>query len=177
MTATWLVRYTDGSELAQFDRASPAFVAAAGEVPYHAIDWPRVEELCFASAHVEERFAVALPPEGYRLSLRSRHTRTVGGDQVMCFLLLVTLAGAEPSNETVVSATYWFPDGTMHTCPHFNCPDVARYARGQLLGAPVPLAAATEVLSAAVDSQLGSPSPAPLDLIAYREVPDVFPCS
>jgi len=39
MTATWFVRYKDGTELHQYDVSSPHFFKDAGEVPYRVIDW------------------------------------------------------------------------------------------------------------------------------------------
>lgn len=123
--ASWMVRYKDGRELRQFDSTAPEFYN--GEVPYRAINWPEVKELVLGSEFIEQTFEISEPPAGIAISLRSRHFRVLKGDTVTCFMITLARAGEEVTNESVQSVLYWFPDGTSHECPHFNCPDVADY--------------------------------------------------
>lgn len=123
--ASWAVRYKDGRELRQFDDKAPEFLN--GEVPYRAINWPEVKDLMLGSALLEQTFEMSPPPEGIQISLRSRHFKMLTGDTVTCFMITLSREGEEVTNDSVVSVLYWFPDGSTHECPHFNCPDVSDY--------------------------------------------------
>jgi hypothetical protein len=150
MSATWLVRYSDGSELHQYDKSSEKFIADAGEVPYRAIEWDRVVELTLSSAEWESRFTIAQPPEGTKLSLRSRHFRTQEGVTVPCFMVVQSIAGEEVTDESVQWVLYWLPNGVDHQCPHFNCPDVANYALKLVHGIPAGIMPSTHTTTVQV---------------------------
>lgn len=148
---SWLVTMNDGSELHQYDKSSPLYMANAGEVPFKAIDWPNVANLQFQSQFANAGFDVAPAPEGFQVSLRSRHFKTQQGVAIMSFIVLVSKAGQEVNAESVVSALYWLPDGTVHECPHFDCPDVANYALKLIHGQDAGIMPATHVLETGVE--------------------------
>lgn len=124
---TWRVEYASGEVLDQYDTNHPACNVAAGEVPYRAIQWPEVRKLVLTSQYAEDTFDVAALPEGFQLSLRSRHFMSTADEMLWCYLLVVSRASEEVTDQSTVSVLYWFPDGSTHECPHFNCPDVASY--------------------------------------------------
>jgi hypothetical protein len=150
VNASWMVRYKDGRELRQFDSDASEFFN--GEVPYRKINWPEVKELVFGSELIEQTFDITDPPEGYTLSLRSRHFRVLSGDTVTCFMLTLSKTGEEVTNESVASVLYWFPNGSTHECPHFNCPDVGAYGAAMVHELTAKLMPATHELRTEVSA-------------------------
>jgi hypothetical protein len=75
---SWVVEYTDGTHLAQYDSSHPS--AIGGEVPFRMIEWPRVDTLVLESQLVRSVFKVLQPPDGYRLSLRRRTVQSTQAD-------------------------------------------------------------------------------------------------
>ena len=126
--ASWEVEYQDGGGLSQYD-------AEGNEVPYRAIDWPRVSRLILESQAVRRMFEVHPTPE-LHLSLRSRHFMTADGTGTMCFVLLGSQPGREIDAESTRWALYWFPDDTLHECPRFDCSDVRQYGSNLVHGQP-----------------------------------------
>lgn len=126
MTASWFVRYRDGTEDWQYNTASPHFHQDGGEVPYRAIDWPQVETLVFESQFVRRDFAVTPVPDGFKTTMHSRHFTFPTGENTSCFLVVVSEVDKTP-REGAVTVLYWFPDDTMHECHLYDCPEVAAY--------------------------------------------------
>jgi hypothetical protein len=144
------VIYEDGLMLNQYDKVSPDFDTTAGEVPYRAIKWPKVKQLTLASQLIEQSFDINQPPDGIKISLRSRTFMTITRDEVQCMMLVLSEADKEVSSETAQSILYWFPDGTTHECGSFNCGDVGNYAHRLLRAEPGSLMPATQTLTTEV---------------------------
>lgn len=134
LNGSWFVRYEDGTEEWQHNANSPQF--SNGEVPYRAIDWPRVRTLVFESQYARREFAVSPLPPGYKTTLHSRHFWRPEGVSISCFLVVVSHAELTPK-EGAVSVFYWFPDDTTHDCHLYDCPDVGRYG-GCVVNGQVP---------------------------------------
>lgn len=155
--------YSDGTDLAQYDEKSPLFLGepGLGEVPYRAIEWNRVESLRLESQYHKSEFSIIQPPEGYKISLRRRAWGSAQGDETMVFMIVVSVDGVEVDDQSTAHVTYWFPNGVVHDCPRFNCPDVAKYASGMLHGIPgrslMPESHELEVASQAVLDALNTP--------------------
>jgi hypothetical protein len=141
---SWIALYNDGTSCWQYDTTHPGFLSdghGGGEVPYRAIDWSKVSQLKLESQWATATFDVTPPPEGYSVRLQSRHFRAVDGTNTMCFMI-VTLDDTKPLNmddiQTYVAATvhvtYWFPNGVVHDCPHFECADASRYGMHMVHG-------------------------------------------
>ena len=133
--ATWTAEFNDGTSLGQYDVHSPLVpdgelrerALASGEVPFRAIDWSRAVRLVFESQWVRQGVDLAPVPPGFRRSLRSRHWLVPGGTMTLCFMIVRSREGEDPTDDSVAEVFYWLPDGTTHHCPHLNCPDVAQY--------------------------------------------------
>lgn len=152
MLCTWTATYSDGSELAQYDQNNSNFIADAGEVPYRAIDWPNVVKLTFESQQAVMSFDVNPAPPGIKVSLRSRHFRTASGIDTMCFMITESAEGQEVSADSVIRVLYVFPDGSVHECENFNCPDVANYGHKLLRDEPASLMPATHTVTTEVSA-------------------------
>lgn len=152
ISGSWSAIYNDGTSLSQFDSESPHYLPDAGEVPYRAIEWDKVQALVLASQFNETRLDINPAPEGFNHTLRSRHFRTMQGDQVMCFIVMTSRADQEVDKNSVVSAYYWFPDGNTHDCVHFDCPDVGNYGAHWVNGADLSLMPSTHALKTQVDA-------------------------
>jgi hypothetical protein len=160
---SWMVFFRDGGSLSQYEETSPLFIGdpGTGEVPYRAIDWTRVERLRFESQWARSDFAITPPPAGWQHSLRRRAFRNQRGDEVMCFMLVVSLAGQEVLDATVGHVMYWFPNGVIHDCPQFNCGDAARYGTSILHGVPgslMPQTHQTDIQAGALLDPVSNPS-------------------
>lgn len=127
LNGSWAVVYRDGSTLSQYDTTSPHCVQEAGEVPYRKIDWPEVTTLILASQILEQHFPITPVPPEFKTSLRSRTFKTMTGEQVTCFMVVVSKDDEDVTPENTSSVFYWFPDGTVHECVHFDCPDVGHF--------------------------------------------------
>ncbi len=154
MQGSWLVLYQDGTSLAQYDATHPA--AVGGEVPMRAIEWPRVTTLQLASQSAVTDFTIPAL-EGVEYRLVQRTMMTFQGSATIYLLLMLSPGYAYPFEQRdVVRAIYWVPDGTTHDCPHFECPDVARYLQQFVWGREAPpLAPTHDTLNAAVDAVIG----------------------
>lgn len=153
MNASWGVVYYDGSMLSQFDKASSNFMPEAGEVPYRAIEWEKVKSIKFSSQLAETNFDMGPIPTGNRMTLRSRHFKTLSGANVMCFMLVLSDSEAEEvDSNSARSILYVFPDGTTHECENFNCPDIAEYGHRALRDEPVSIMPATHTLKTEVQA-------------------------
>lgn len=135
--ASWMVTYADGSVLHQTDEQSPKYLGApgTGEVPMNAIEWDRAKELHLESQWAKSVFRVVDPGPGLQTSLRRRTFSVLNSGIHATIMLVVTSeAGQEVDDNSVRHVTYWCPDGTVHDCHLFNCPDVANYViKGQPL--------------------------------------------
>lgn len=115
-TMTWAVEYLDGTHLTQYNDSGD-------EIPYRSINWPQVKTIVFANQDVETRLDIQQPPPGHQLSLRSRHTTGPEMADMMTFIILVSREG-EPIADSTTEAIYCMPDGTVHQCYLFDCPEV-----------------------------------------------------
>jgi hypothetical protein len=153
---SWLVHYTDGTECWQYDTGHVAFLGdpTTGEVPLRAIEWTRARELVLESQWARSTFAITPPPEGYTLRLVRRVFQSYaddGSQLITMAYVLVCLRGTELLPEMTDHAVYWYPDGTVHECPLYDCPDVRRYAEGQLKQQPVGLMPHTQIHATTAD--------------------------
>jgi hypothetical protein len=121
VTASWEVYYKDGSSLNQNQDGE--------HVPFHAIEWAKVETLIFESQLVRQTFSITPCEEGETMALRSRHFMAFGsGGNSMCFMLVRWDAkDDQPDDDNTKEVLYWMPNGTVHHCQMFNCPDVSEY--------------------------------------------------
>lgn len=138
----------------QYDTTHPACHVEGGEIPYRAIRWPEATKLTLTSQFTEDTFDVAPLPEGYQLSLRSRHFMSPSDQMLWCYLLVVSRVGEDVTDRSAVSVLYWFPDGSTHECPHFNCPDVAAYGAAWLHDTDRRLPLQHNIVQTAVDATL-----------------------
>ena len=134
LNGSWLVRYEDGTEEWQYNTSSPHFTS--GEVPYRAIQWPRVRKLIFESQYAKSEFDVEPVPDDFKTTLHSRHFWRPEGVSISCFLVVVSHKAQTPK-DGAVSDFYWNPDGTTHNCHLYDCPDVAQYG-GHVVNGKVP---------------------------------------
>lgn len=123
--ATWSVVYTDGQVLNQYDAGHA--MAVEGEVPYRAIEWPRVGQVRFESQFCISTFDFAHPGPEWEVSLHSRHFMSMASESFHCFLIAIRPLGVR--KEEAVTVFYWFPDDTKHECYLYDCPDVRGYGR------------------------------------------------
>lgn len=129
--SSWEVEYSDGS-----------FLTEHGEqvTPMSAIEWSRVVRVYFASAQAQVTIELPDPsmvvPNQPNLawSLRARHFLTMSGETLRCLMLVLSDVGQPVDERSTKLAYYWLPDGTEHTSPLFDSPDVRRYAAGLLHG-------------------------------------------
>ena len=115
---TWAVEYRDGTHLEQYSDD-----IAGAETPYRAINWPEVVSIRFTNQFAETKLDIAQPPPGYKLSLRSRHFTGPEATNIMTFVVLVSREN-EPVDASTIEAIYCMPDGTMHQCYLFDCPEI-----------------------------------------------------
>lgn len=149
-TGSWAVDYTDGTQAFEWQADHPE--AKNGQVPFRAIDWPRVRTLRLESALATSQIEVPAAPEGLAWSLRRRWFTTMHGDSVGVFQLVLCAAGQEPTDATVPWSLFWVPDGSTHECNRFWSPEVADYAAGLLHGAREPLPVATHEVQVQADA-------------------------
>jgi hypothetical protein len=129
---SWAVAYNDGTWVHQYDTQHPMYLENAGEVPYKAIDWTKVERVVFENVRVRSDFAVQHPGPEWQVSLRSRQfiTNAAGGTAVtLAFMVVTSEAGQEVTDASTHQVMYWLPTGVVHECHLLNCPDVAQYAQ------------------------------------------------
>lgn len=150
---TWTVRYSDGSELGQYDRDHPA-CGESGEVPYRAIEWARVNSVYFESQHARTKLTFNPPPDDFAVALRSRHFASLKDTSTMAFMVLTYPKDKTPQD--AVDVLYWLADGTTHACHLFDCPAVRQYAIGVLHGNPVPLALEHNAKDIVIDGALAN---------------------
>ena len=170
LEGTWAVRYKDGTILSQYDRASPHFFVSpgherGGEVPFRAIEWNRVSEVFFESDFAKSTFAILDPGEQYSLSLKCRTFMVQWSEpgpegkelgfsaQIRAFMICTThrdmpidLDRVETIKAATAHVTYWLPDGSTHSCPYYDCPDVANWVTGAVKGKRVGLMPSTHEL-------------------------------
>lgn len=155
---SWLVRYEDGTECWQYDTKHPDFLGDpdTGEVPLRTIDWPHATEMVLESQWARSTFSIQPPPEGYSIRLMRRVFQTYVGNTVAITMVyvLVCISGTELTPEATDHAVYWLPDGTVHQCPHYDCPDVRRYAEGQMNQQPVGLMPHTQIHQLQAEAEL-----------------------
>lgn len=154
-----------------------------GEVPFRAIEWPRTTELVLESELAKSTFDISPPGDGYHLALKCRtyHVRawrpgvpTYFPDRpepviepfqvlldVRAYLVCtmrddveVDLARVATLEAATVHVTYWLPDGSVHDCPHYDCPDVSRWVQDAAKGTYSGLMPATHAVGCAVDAPL-----------------------
>lgn len=167
LEGTWAVRYTDGSVVSQYDQEHPAFFRSeghprGGEIPYRAIEWPKVTELVLESEHAKSTFAVQDPGPGYSVALKSRTFMVPSaGMELRCFMICTMRDDVEINLDhiaTIVAATervvFWMPDGSTHDCPHYDCPDVANWVTGLATGQHTGLMPTTHELKLATTQHL-----------------------
>lgn len=130
----WMIGFKDGTTLEQFDQTSHLFKHieghfAGGEVPYKAINWSEVASITFVDVETSTgaTYTVAQPPEGLKLSLRSRHFKAQTGIDAMCFMVVLSKAGEESDKDNTDSVLYWFPDHSVHACDRFDCGEIYKY--------------------------------------------------
>ena len=124
---TWAVVYDDDTVLTQKDEGHPQFHKESFEVPYKAIEWPRVRKVLFHSLDDTTEFTV-LPTPDWAVSMRSRVFMNQQGKALRAFMLIISTPGNEVDAESVQRVMYWFLNGVIHDCPHFNCDSVGAYA-------------------------------------------------
>jgi hypothetical protein len=122
-SASWRVKYNDGTELCMYKEDG-------SESAYKEIEWEKATEVTFESQLYKTSFDVhpnRLPPNT-QLSLRSRvfMSFTNSKNKVRCYILLISKKD-QPVPESTIWALYWFPDGTTHTCTEFDCAEVREY--------------------------------------------------
>lgn len=132
MRGSWLVQYQDGELLAQHDTQHP--LAVSGEVPFRAIEWPRVATVRFESQDARTTLDIPEAPDGYSWSLRSRNWMRVDGQAVSAFLLILSDRGVEVNHDSTAYVLYWYPDGTVHESPFFTSKETDEYGSGILHG-------------------------------------------
>lgn len=116
----WAVVNKDGSQLEEYP-------SDGSYTPYRKIDWPNVETLILESDFARTEIPIGVPPQGYKLSLRSRHTKLIShGVAAMAYILLSSKEDEEVATSTI-HALYWLPDGSTHTCDQFNCSLIKEY--------------------------------------------------
>lgn len=118
--AWWVVVNKDGSQLEEYP-------SDGSYTPYRKIKWPNVETLILESDFARTEIPIGAPPQGYKLSLRSRHVKLIShGVAAMAYILLSSKQG-EDVRDSTVSAMYWLPDGSTHSCDQFNCSMIKEY--------------------------------------------------
>jgi hypothetical protein len=121
VTASWEVFYEDGTSLSQYINGVTT--------PFKEIEWQRVKTLALESQLLRQTFSIISCKEDEKMALRSRHFMAFGtGAKAMCFMLVTWDAKDEhPDDVNTKEVMYWMPNGTVHYCSMFNCPDVADY--------------------------------------------------
>jgi hypothetical protein len=133
-TMTWAVEYVDGTHLEQYD-------SSGTEVPYRAINWPQVQSIRFVNQYAETKLDIRQPAPGYKVSLRSRHFTGLNMLDVMTFVLLVSAENKEIDADSVVEAIYCMPDGAVHQCYMFDCPEIRERCSKLQHGKPTSISA------------------------------------
>lgn len=134
VTGSWAVDYNDGTSVAQYNPDGT-------KTKFREIDWSKAEKLILESQLVRQVFDVTPPEEEFNLALRSRHfVGMSAGAAVMCFMLVKWAAeDAHPDDNNTETVMYWVPNGTVHHCTMFNCPDVATYCSNHVHNQPTAL--------------------------------------
>lgn len=146
---SWAVLYDDGTWLGEWDKDHPR--AINGQVPFRAIDWPRVKQVKLESSYASSDIEVPPAPDGHRWHLRGRYFASLQGFQVRT-LMLVCAKDGEVNAESTIYVMYWAPDGTVYESPHFWSKEFADYVGGILFNVPRTLPAKTEEVKVGVNA-------------------------
>lgn len=120
LSGSWRVVYNDGTELSQYNDGK--------EVPYKNIEWCKVERLILESQYVTHTFKISVADKDLRFRLQSRHWLSTTGHRIMAFMLVAwSKEDEKPTDDNTAWVVYWIPNGLIHHCHKFNCPDVADY--------------------------------------------------
>jgi len=152
---TWAVVYENDTILTQKDELHPAYSKEAHEVPFKAIEWSQVERVLFHSSDDTTEFTFHKTPD-WDVAMRSRVFLTSEKESIRAFLITVSTPGEEVSPESVQRALYWFPNGVIHDCKHFDCHNVAQYAAGWVHGKAVGLMPSHDDIATTIDAALVS---------------------
>lgn len=150
---TWAVVYENDTILTQKDTLHPEYSSEACEVPFKAIEWSRVQRVLFHSSDDTTEFTFHKTPD-WDVAMRSRVFFTDQKDAIRAFMVTISTPGEEVSPESVQRVLYWFPNGVVHDCKHFDCHEVAQWASGWVHGKVAGLMPLHDDTAVAVDAEL-----------------------